>query len=366
MIQIIETYYIHGREILDQLTKKVIKKMSAKDVEIKNTNATFDLLIYIVGLLKNSSLNKENQNLLHNRNAVQILTNLCKTVLNEEETANPKIPQLFVQVTGCYRNLAVNPQQVEIFIEAGALVALSQIMSHFKSHKELAFNIVRILSKISLNYEALDVMNLFGPAFIDVLTEIMFANSSSNAILIRSAFVLGNLTTVYPDSRQRLLKDGSIFTNLLKLSQTLFTNDNNATKEKAKGDKKSDFNQGNNEDALTKIIRLIANLLTEDMSKKLIEINKEKVDKFFINSMRALSCKNLENNEECILNIVACFTNFLFYYTNDFSIFSKESVEQKIRQHCIKFMGKYLFDSDNGELKIESMRVLCNLSRNKD
>jgi hypothetical protein len=211
--------------------------------------------------------------------------------------SNTKIPQLFVQVTGCYRNLAVNPQQVELFIQEGALVALSQIMSNFRTHKELAFNIVRILSKISLNYEALDVMNLFGNEFLDALCEIMINNVSSNAILIRAAFVLGNLTTVYPDSRQKLLKDGAFFTNLLKLSDKLFVNDLQANKQ-AKDNKKADFNQGNSEDALTKIIRLVANLLTESMSKKLIEINRPKVDKFFRNSMRALTSKNLENNEE--------------------------------------------------------------------
>jgi hypothetical protein len=55
----------------------------------------------------------------------------------------------------------------------------------------------------------------------------------------------------------------------------------------------------------------------------------------------------------------------MFYDTNDFSIFTDENGE-KLRQNCIKFMGKYLLESDNEELKIETMRVLCNLSRNKD
>lgn len=76
LLNILTNYYIEGRNILDQLTKKVLKKTDGPNVEIKNTNATFDMLIYIVGLLKNSSISKSNQNILHNKNAIQILSRL--------------------------------------------------------------------------------------------------------------------------------------------------------------------------------------------------------------------------------------------------------------------------------------------------
>lgn len=296
LLHIISDYYIEGRKVLDQLTMKVLRKSSGPDVEIKNTDAIFDMLIYIVGLLKNSSINKTNQNVLHNKNTIQILSKLCKTVLNEENSSNSKIPQLFVQITGCFRNLAIEPQQVEIFIQEGALVALAQMMSNFKEHKELNLNIVRILSKISLNYEALDVMNLFGDEFILTLSDIMMKNSDSNSILIRSAFVLGNLTTVYSDSRISLLKDARFFTQLLELSHSYYDRDINKNKKADK--KKIDFNRDSTEEALTKVIRLIANLLTEPNCKKLIEINKKRVDRFFRSSMQALQVKKLEKSEE--------------------------------------------------------------------
>lgn len=362
LLNVVINYYIEGRHILDQLTMKVLKKPDGPNVEIKNTNATFDLLIYTVGLLKNSSISKANQNILHNKNAVQILSRLCKTVMTEEDNNNPKIPQLFVQITGWYRNLAMDPQQVEIFIQEGALVALSQMMQCYKEHKELILNIVRMLSKISLNYEALDVMSLFGDEFLLTLGEVMLNNVESNSILVRAAFVLGNLTTVYPESRHNLLKDGRFFTQLLEASDVLFSKDLN---KKNTENKKGDFNRDNPEDALTKIIRLIANLLTEPQCKKLLEINRKKVERFFRNSLQTLQAKNLGNSEECILNIVAWFTNFLFYDTSEFSIFTEEKSEI-IRQNCIKRIGLYIFESKNEELKVETMRVLCNLSRNKE
>lgn len=199
--------------------------------------------------------------------------------MNEEDNKNPKIPQLFVQITGCYRNLAMEPQQVELFIQEGALVALSQMLNNFKDHKELVLNIVRILSKISLNYEALDVMNLLGEEFILALKEIMIKNSDSNSILLRAAFVLGNLTTVYSESRISLLKEDKIFVNLFDLSHKLF--DKDIGKKSTEG-KKVDFNRDNTEDAVTKVVRLIANLLTEPQCQKLLNIN-NKVDRFFRN-----------------------------------------------------------------------------------
>lgn len=81
--------------------------------------------------------------------------------------------------------------------------------------------------------------------------------------------------------------------------------------------------------------------------------------------MQSLQTKNLQDSEECILNIVACFTNFLFYDNQEFCIFTDEKAEI-VRQNCIKRIGLYLFESDNEELKVETMRVLCNLSRNKE
>ena len=362
LLNVISNYYISGRAITDQLTMKVLKKAGGENVEIKNTNANFDMLIYIVGWLKNSSMTKQNQNILHNKNAIQILTKLCKTVLNEEEISNPKIPQLFVQITGCFRNLAMETQHIELFIQEGALVGLFQMMQNYKDHKELILNIVRILSKVSLNYEALDVMNLFGEEFIITLGEVLINSYETNSILIRAAFVIGNLTTVYSEARAALLKDARFFSQILDLSQKLFDKD---FEKLSSSDKKIDFNKESTEDALTKIIRLIANLLTEEKCKVLLNINQKKIDKFFNSSFKSLENKDLKTSEECILNIVASFTNFLFYDTNDFSIFSKENAEI-IRQNCIKRIGLYIFESDNEELKVETMRVMCNLSRNKE
>ena len=78
-----------------------------------------------------------------------------------------------------------------------------------------------------------------------------------------------------------------------------------------------------------------------------------------------LQRKNLQDSEECILNIVACFTNVLFYDLPSFNIFPVEKSGQ-LRVEMVKQISPFMFESDNLELQIESMRVLCNLSRHPD
>lgn len=67
-------------------------------------------------------------------------------------------PQLLVQITGTLRNLVCDPQSVYEFIESGALVTISTLISNYLNHKELTLNLVWILSKVSNNKDALQIM----------------------------------------------------------------------------------------------------------------------------------------------------------------------------------------------------------------
>ena len=78
-----------------------------------------------------------------------------------------------------------------------------------------------------------------------------------------------------------------------------------------------------------------------------------------------LERKNLEDSEECILNIVACFTNVLYYDLPTFQIFPVGQATM-LRTKMVKLISPYIFESENEEIQIESMRVLCNLSRHPD
>ena len=102
-------------------------------------------------------------------------------------------------------------------------------------------------------------MATFDDSFIQCLAQIVTKYKSNITILIRASYVLGNMTTHHLSTWEILLKS-KYFTNFLDIASMLYKND--AVVEKENKHSAKDFNCKNTEDALTKIIRLIANLLT--------------------------------------------------------------------------------------------------------
>ena len=69
-------------------------------------------------------------------------------------------------------------------------------MPSYLSHKELILNIVRILSKISVNTKACLIMASLDSEFIICLSQILTKYKDNMTIMIRAAFILGNITTL--------------------------------------------------------------------------------------------------------------------------------------------------------------------------
>ena len=68
-------------------------------------------------------------------------------------------------------------------------------------------NIARLLSKVSLNHACADKIVKSGH-IKDLLTS-MVTHKESSAILIRLAYILGNLTTNFEEARQKLCRKES-------------------------------------------------------------------------------------------------------------------------------------------------------------
>lgn len=98
--------------------------------------------------------------------------------------------------------------------------------------------------------------------------------------------------------------------------------------EKTKGKSKyEEFTSGNLEDAITKVIKLIANLSTEPEPtfRDLETIDGQILSDFFSNLMQAVSMRQIEKSEEFILNAISCTTNILFYDTAQISLLKDET-----------------------------------------
>lgn len=88
----------------------------------------------------------------------------------------------------------------------------------------------------------------------------------NSAVLIRLAFVLGNLTTHYEEARKELCRTEGCFSQVIQLAMYYLKGEVQQAKpiEKTKSKKYEELNQGNIEDAVTKIVKLLANLSTEE------------------------------------------------------------------------------------------------------
>lgn len=111
------------------------------------------------------------------------------------------------------------------------------------------------------------------------LLSVMEQYSDKPTVLIRIAFVLGNLTTHYEDVRYDLSQEFGALEKTLKVAIKYLDRDEknvdlSTTTTNYNSRQKDDNVAGNIEDSLTKLIRLIANLCTdeENSPKNLLQL----------------------------------------------------------------------------------------------
>lgn len=115
---------------------------------------------------------------------------------------------------------------------------------------------------------------------------------------------------------------------------------------------------------MTKIIKLLANLATEEQAA-LREFHKDypkmKLVEFLQKILAAVDARNLEANEEFILNAISCTTNILYYDTAGSPL-----IPHNLRCSIFNSYKQYLLATQNEEIQIETVRVLSNLSRHSE
>jgi len=111
---------------------------------------------------------------------------------------------ILVQITGTLRNLANVEESYGLLLNCKVLPLLCGIYSdeRFKGHKELVMNISRLLSKVSCDYNCAD--QIVKQNCTSTFLGSMILYKENSAVLIRIAFVLGNLTTHYTEARTEL------------------------------------------------------------------------------------------------------------------------------------------------------------------
>ena len=190
-----------------------------------------------------------------------------------------KKAQILVQAAAVVRNMAGNEEAVESLMREDVLLLFMQILRLYPDHNELVLNIWRFLSKISVQDGPKHSLYELGNEFIDMAIKSLDTFQANSAVLIRIAFVLGNLTTLLDHSGIARRKSNQHVQSpqeaMMRVGASglgiLFS----CLKSYWEKDKANFANSGNNlagkkigmgsntiEDALTKLLRVLANVMT--------------------------------------------------------------------------------------------------------
>lgn len=304
-----------------------------------------DLKVYALGALKNVSNSDENQKHLAKRGMLHILRDLMQP---ECLKGRPKEPQLLVQITALLRNLSASSKRQHQIVDLDLLGDLTRISRMHHDHEELQVNISRVLAKLSL-HEALCDAFCRRPEHVEQVVECLRRHSSSAQLVLRHAFVLGNLTAKNADARTHVAFKFNGISVLSDLMQQYWSLD----QELAASAKQTQ----DTESVLVKLVRLVANVAispeaghSQAQTPVIIEV-----------LLGILEQKAMPAAEELVLNATAAITNLLFYDSPQNLLFSEGNKERLCR-----LLRPILLESYNMEAMVESARALGNLSRHPD
>lgn len=136
----------------------------------------------------------------------------------------------------------------------------------------------------------------------------MVQHRESSAVLIRLAYILGNLTTNFEEARQKLChkeseEEKTSFRIITELAIYYLEKDANGSSEpsapeeskpQTRNSKYQEFTTGHLEDALTKIIKLLANLSTEEsFASEAFKSMKQLLGDFVLQVCEAVDRRNI-------------------------------------------------------------------------
>ena len=216
---------------------------------------------------------------------IPVLSLTIDKLMKMNSVSSSRKAMILVQISGGLRNLAtVDTAHLEIAQRVVKQMCDIFFDPQLNQGKELVLNISRLLSKVSLDMTCAEQIVKSGHIsnFISAMTN---QHKDSSAVLIRIAYILGNLTTNFEEARQQLClsEDKSLmaltqlacyymdrevdpakYANKQANEKSANENGGKGAKVSAKNAKYEEFTSGGLEDALTKTIKLLANLSTEE------------------------------------------------------------------------------------------------------
>lgn len=288
----------------------------------------YEFLIFLLGILKNITNNDKISKV--SGNFINPLATLLPTpLIDTKPHKNSKHSNLLVQVTGVLSNLSGKVDMQELLM-CQVIEKITLALELYKD-SELVLNCLKTVSKISLNPIVCGMLINSIKQYIRPLYDY-----ENPLILSRACYIVANILTIKESARE--VCDKVWVDKLLEVCLRI---------------------QGNEVvyiDLMLKAIRLIANFISYPMLGSKISCS-EPLAKFLVDIINKYK---VEENEELILNTVACLTNLLYFDTPN-----KEFLSNNTRIVVFSKLPSLLVSSFNEELTIETLRALGNLTRHE-
>lgn len=330
------------------LLDSLLALLASPDVHCKSS----DLRIFAIGILKNVTNNDDNLKHITKGGILAILHALMKP---ENLSRGSREAQQLVQITALLRNLAASSKRNQQFVELGILTDLIRISAQYREDQELQMNIARVLGKLSLHDAPCEAFEA-DASHLQELVKCLNVHAGVSSIVLRLAFVLGNLTARSDRLREIFWFECGGAALLPSLMQRYWQKDRKLAQAGIESVACSTDAQ-EVEGVLIKLVRLAANAAISPTVGAELAASPAVVDLM----LDLLGCKRMADSEELVLNTMAATTNLLFYGDMVNLFFSTENKELLCR-----LFRPLLLESYNVEALIEAARALGNLSRHQD
>jgi len=313
-----------------------------------------DFRVFVVGTLKNTTNNDDNQRYLMKHNALPTLMKLTKpaNLLHDDKDV-----QLLIQITALVRNLVVSSRRQQQFVEIGAVDDIVRISAMYETNEELQVNIARILSKVT-SHDASCEAYTPNATHVRQMVSALRTHAGSAPLVVRLSYVLGNLAAKSTDIREIFMSECNGVMLLSELFQRYWRQDRKlAQAEAVSGQKTQGTDASDTEAVLVKLVRLIANVTISCSTGIQVASSGLIIDPL----LDLLGCKKISVSEELVLNSVAAVTNLLYFDAPASLLFTPEN-----KQLLCRLLRPMLLESYNVEALVESARALGNISRHAD
>lgn len=308
--------------ILAEATSSAAEAASAAAAAgARNAAATpAELLVYVAGAMKNASADAANAAALADAGAVMTLCRLvaATAAATGERRGSEAAAQLLVQVTGTLRNLSVEAAHARLFAEAGAASALADCVAAFAPYGELMRNVSRVASKLTSHSASRAEMEEDERTATAMIAAIA-AHPSDDALVLRAAFALGNVTACSERCRvaavstkgavEALARTMASYRAIAAPPPPLHLLGGGAAEEAPHAPLKMDARRAGALDVLVKLVRVIGNLAISPEAATQLVASRLLAGTF----LALLSEHSVDDSEELVLNVVSTISNLTFY-----------------------------------------------------